>query len=427
MLVEYQKGACWWLNRDLVMVLRRWAWILIKAFGLRVKDAVYAGVPLIKVEPMPVRTLGGYRAAADGYAIEGTIVFNQERLKELPIYMQVALLLKFLLCAARHQAGGDGRFDRQCRQQMKAMGLTITEQGAITIAEGGPFRRLMHAAGIEVPVASAIPRPGRAGKTTLRVWSCTCQRCRVGTKEFFATCPQCGEPFRPGDHVGTRFIYDHVKWIAYRLLKRGESRGRLVVRAMNTGSESQARSAFAAGEGCPPEEVMLRAATDVTPNARAVGRVEGQRKYFAFLSMGRLGQDNDWDHNLTWSYVFEVRGPDDAARNLYLYRHIRQAETSEQVRAALREDCRFYGLKFSDLKDIDAVSLSKFIQEEQDGYCGPGWFEVCHCILGLEDLERRGRVEVPGVFESYCDEMLRNLEHFSSLRKSRKQLGRFSE
>jgi hypothetical protein len=119
----------------------------------------------------------------------------------------VALLLKFLLCAARHQEGGDGSFDKKCRERMKAMGLTITEQGVITIAEGGAFSRLLEAAGIEVPIGSeAFPRPDRKGRTTLQVWSCTCQRCRVGTKAFFAICPQCGEPFRIGDHVGKRFV-----------------------------------------------------------------------------------------------------------------------------------------------------------------------------------------------------------------------------
>lgn len=205
-LVAYQKGARWWLNRDRVVVLRQWARILIKAFDLRVKDAVFAGVPLIKIEPMNVRSLGAYRAAADGYAIEGTIVFNEERLGDLPIYVQVALLLKFLLCAARHQAGGNGSFDKECRERMKAMGLAISEDGVITIAEGGSFRRLLEAAGIEFPAASEVPPPVRKGRTTLQVWSCTCQRCRVGTKAFFAHCPQCGQPFRIGDHVGKRFV-----------------------------------------------------------------------------------------------------------------------------------------------------------------------------------------------------------------------------
>lgn len=187
-------------------MLRRWEAIFIKAFDLRVKDATYMMMPLIRIEPINVKTIGTYRAEADGFAIIGVIVFNEERLHDLPVFLKLALLLKLLLCARRHQQkGGDGGFDRECRERMKAMGLTITEKGAITIDEGGPFRRILEAGGIEVPVASAFPRPARKGKTTNCLWSCTCQKCRVGTKDFFAVCSECGEPFRLGDHVGKRF------------------------------------------------------------------------------------------------------------------------------------------------------------------------------------------------------------------------------
>src|SRR5262249_13275868 len=157
------------------------------------------------IEPMNVKTIGTYRANADGYAIIGAIAFNQERLADLPDFMKLAMLLKLLLCAWRHQMGGDGTFDRKCRERMKAMGLVITEKGAIRIGDNGLFRRLLMAWGIDVPVASVFPQPARKGKATNQLWSCTCQKCRVGTKEFFAVCPQCHEPFRLGNHVGKRF------------------------------------------------------------------------------------------------------------------------------------------------------------------------------------------------------------------------------
>lgn len=89
---------------------------------------------------------------------------------------------------------------------MKANGLAITEKGKITITPDGAFRRILESENIEVPVASVFPEPDRIGKTTLPVWSCTCQRCRVGTREFFVVCTKCNEPFRPGDHVGKRFV-----------------------------------------------------------------------------------------------------------------------------------------------------------------------------------------------------------------------------
>jgi hypothetical protein len=205
-IVEHQRGADWWTNCDDLKMLRDCGGIFIKAFDLRVKDAKYMAMPLIRIEPMNVKTIGTYRAGADGYAIVGSIAFNQERLLNLPVFLKLVLLLKCLLCAWQHQKGGDGTFDRTCRESMKAMGLVVTAKGAITIDGDGPFRRVLEALGIEVPVASVFPRPDRNGKTTNRLWSCTCQKCRVGTNEFFAVCPQCGEAFRLGDHVGKRFV-----------------------------------------------------------------------------------------------------------------------------------------------------------------------------------------------------------------------------
>lgn len=205
-IVKHQRDADWWANHDDLEMLRDAVSPFIKEFNLRVKDAVYMSVPLIRIERMNVRTMGAYRAEADGYAITGTIALNEERLRSLPDFMKLAVLTKMILCAWRHQSGGKGDFDRQCRERMKAMGLVINEKGAITIEKGGPFHRLLQKRGIDVPVASVLPKPARKGKTTLQLWSCTCQKCRVGTKEFFALCPMCSEPFRLGDHVGKRFV-----------------------------------------------------------------------------------------------------------------------------------------------------------------------------------------------------------------------------
>lgn len=212
-IVRHQLDADWWANHDDLEMLRKWGRFFIEAFDLRVKDAAYMGMPLIRIEAMNVKTIAAYHAPADGYAIIGSIRFNEERLRTLPVFMKLVLLLKCLLCAWQHQKGGDGTFDRECRERMKAVGLVITEKGRITIADDGPFRRLLDAAGIEVPVASVFPRPDRKGKTTSRLWSCTCQRCRVGTSEFLAVCTECREPFRLGDHVGKRFVKESISLV----------------------------------------------------------------------------------------------------------------------------------------------------------------------------------------------------------------------
>jgi len=204
-IVDHQKHAKWKHN-EAVTTLREWARTLMKMCKIRVKDATYTGVPLIRIEPMNVRTIGVYRGKADGYAIGGTIAINEERFFELPLHMMLALLLKLLFCARRHEEGGDGTFDQDCREKMKAAGLVITDDGAIIIDKDGTFQRFLKSGGIDAPLESKFPQPSRKGKTTNHVWSCTCQRVRVGTKGFFAVCTQCHERFRLGDHVGKRFV-----------------------------------------------------------------------------------------------------------------------------------------------------------------------------------------------------------------------------
>jgi hypothetical protein len=205
-VVGNQLDAGWWANREVVERLRVRSEKVIHTLDLRVKDAEKLGVPLIKIERMSIRTLGDYRPQADGYAIIGTIVINEERLRTLKPFMEMALMLTLLVRARQHQLGGDGRLDREGRELMKSKGLVVTEKGKITITPDGAFRRFLESETIEVPVASEFPQPVRVGKTTNQLWSCLCQKTRVGTREFFANCPKCHEPFRPGDHVGKRFV-----------------------------------------------------------------------------------------------------------------------------------------------------------------------------------------------------------------------------
>jgi hypothetical protein len=229
-IVEYQLHARWWVNHDDLELLRRAASEFIRSLELRIKDGRYMGVPLIRIEKMNVRTVGAYRAEADGYAIPGTIGLNQERLHSMPCFMKLIILLKFLLCARQHQAGGDGSFDRDCRATLSALGLAISDLGAITVDEDGAFRKLLMSWGIDVPVASTLPQADRKPKSTLTLWSCTCQKARVGTREFFAVCTQCGEPFRIGDHVGKRFVnVDDATMPACRARHEGDPLGRSAV------------------------------------------------------------------------------------------------------------------------------------------------------------------------------------------------------
>ncbi len=201
MIVGNQRTADWWHNRDHLEWLRKGALVLSQTLDIRVKDGVGLGVPLIRVERMNIKSVGTYHDGADGYAIVGTIAFNEARLPEMQAAAVMAHLLKFMLCAWRHQAGAKGEFDRVCRDKMIEFGIDIDAKGNIAIDVDGQFAGVLGRIGVDVPTELAPPPP-REGKATSKVWSCNCQRARVGTKNFFAECPKCGRSFEIGDHVG---------------------------------------------------------------------------------------------------------------------------------------------------------------------------------------------------------------------------------
>ena len=200
-IVAHQRSADWWANHDELVWLRAWARTFIKEFGINVRDAHYLSVPLIKIEPMNVKTLGAFQIDPDGYAIKEAIVLNEKRLKGLPDYMKLALLMKMLIDAWQQQRCPDDLFDEQGRKGFQELGLTVTAEG-ITIAQGGRFRELLRREKIETPAGEIPwPKPEQMGKSTNSLWSCLCQKVRVGTSTFEAVCLRCHTEFRQGDHV----------------------------------------------------------------------------------------------------------------------------------------------------------------------------------------------------------------------------------
>ena len=57
-IVANQRGAEWWPNRDDLELAREWSHIFIRELKLRVKDAEFLGVPLIRIEKLNVRHAG---------------------------------------------------------------------------------------------------------------------------------------------------------------------------------------------------------------------------------------------------------------------------------------------------------------------------------------------------------------------------------
>ena len=200
-ITEHQCGAEWWANKNDLVKLRDWGLKLIKELAIKVKDAEYLSLPLIKIEPMNIRTLGTYRIEPDGYAIKGAIVFNEKRLPDLDDHMKLGLLMQLLLDAWKHQRCRDDLFGEQCRKGFRKLGLAVTDDG-ITIEQRGRFHEWLEKNGIEPPAGEIPwPKPKQEGRSTNKLWSCKCRRVRVGTGDFEAICPRCQTEYQPGDNV----------------------------------------------------------------------------------------------------------------------------------------------------------------------------------------------------------------------------------
>src|SRR5512135_2374255 len=96
-IVAHQRGADGWANHEKLLWLREWGHRFIKELGLKNKDGEYLGMPLVKVEPLNIKTVCCYRKAADGYALTGTIVANEKRLGDEPDFETLTHLLEALL------------------------------------------------------------------------------------------------------------------------------------------------------------------------------------------------------------------------------------------------------------------------------------------------------------------------------------------
>ena len=207
-IIQHQHSAGEWPHRDDFKSLREWGFAFVRAFELRTKDADLMAMPLIRIERLNIRTLGKYDPDPDGYALSGIIALNGKRLGYLPHFLRLVLLMMMLLQAWQHQRGGDGRLDRECRGRMKAMGLSLSKNDRrVKVARDGRFRELLTEAGIAVPPEAEWPEPEPdAERTTLRLFSCTCQKARIGKKVFLAVCTNCGQPFLPGNNLGPRSV-----------------------------------------------------------------------------------------------------------------------------------------------------------------------------------------------------------------------------
>lgn len=200
-IVDHQADAKGWVGRDELLWLREWADRFIREFQIKTRDAAFLPLPLIKIEPLNIKTLVTFRAGRDGYAIAGTIVVNQKRLEHgVPHATLIAQLLVALMRAWQLERCNDDLFDTESRARFRQLGLTVSKAG-ITIEGGGHFWKLLDEAKVKV-APGRVPMAKLDGRSTLELWSCRCQKARVGVSDFAARCRRwCGEDFRPGNHV----------------------------------------------------------------------------------------------------------------------------------------------------------------------------------------------------------------------------------
>jgi len=199
-IVDHQRSAEEWANHEKVLWLREWGDRFIKKLGLKNKDGEYLGMPLVKVEPLNIKTVCRYQKAPDGYALTGTIVANEKRLGDEPDFETLTHLLEALLDAWRHQHRPDEVFVQESLEGFKRLGIAVTKK-LITIEKGSRFAQLLRKHEIDIPEGQTPKPKVPQGKSTNKLWSCLCQKVRVGTGSFDALCLRCKSKFQPGNHV----------------------------------------------------------------------------------------------------------------------------------------------------------------------------------------------------------------------------------
>lgn len=199
-IVAHQRGADGWANHEKLLWLREWGHRFIKELGLKNKDGEYLGMPLVKVEPLNIKTVCCYRQTPDGYALTGTIVANEKRLGDEPDFETLTHLLRALLDAWRHQHCPDQVFEQECLERLKGLGIRISKR-LTTIEKGRRFEQLLRKRGVKIPEDQTRTPKLPQGRSTNMLWSCFCQKVRVGRGSFEAWCPRCKSYFQPGDGV----------------------------------------------------------------------------------------------------------------------------------------------------------------------------------------------------------------------------------
>jgi hypothetical protein len=176
--------------------------------------------PVISFEAMRIETLAGYRLVRNPQGLLDEITFNTVHFKddngrkawEYGQWGQLETLLHEQVHLWQQNFGaqpvkpGKVYHNKEFVAKCESLGLHPRPSiGSHWKEADGLFEMLMQEHGIVRPASVQVPvgerfnwweqDKERRGKSTLSEWSCGCQNVRVGTKEFYAMCTRCGNPF----------------------------------------------------------------------------------------------------------------------------------------------------------------------------------------------------------------------------------------
>jgi hypothetical protein len=197
-----------WGFAEFVQEMHEWADRFIREFDLGVP------VPAIAIERLQKKTLGHYRLNRNAFGLRDEIAIAERHALESPRWKVLGTLLHELLHEwqfvklGRDQEAisnrGRGGHNREYRAHAAELGLEVSARGVTTYPnpEGGtPFRRLLEKNGVTFDEPEAPPEDP-PGKSTLRLWTCSCNppvKLRAGKAAIEVRCLRCNGDFKCAD------------------------------------------------------------------------------------------------------------------------------------------------------------------------------------------------------------------------------------
>jgi len=188
-LKEHSLGVRNWCLHEVIETFHQWAERFNREFDLGLQT------PAIRIDRIPIRTLGTYHPGRNGFGLRHEVTLNIRHL-DLPLAEQLSTLLHELLHewqALYGKAGRGNYHNRQFRRKAALYGLIVDERGRHRGILAGKFTSLLQRCGVNIESLRSpdeyIPIRPR-GHSKMRKWCCGCTTARA--VRMSATCNDCG-------------------------------------------------------------------------------------------------------------------------------------------------------------------------------------------------------------------------------------------